>query len=59
MDAARFKNQRKFVGFLIHPLGVGGDGGALHRHPVLLGGLGGVHRHLVLGALPLGEPPDN
>ena len=40
---------------LLHPLGVGGDGGTLDRHAVLPGGLGGVHRHLVAGALPLGQ----
>ena len=40
---------------VLHPLGVGGDGGALDRHAVLLGGLGGVHGHLVLRPLPLGQ----
>ena len=40
---------------LLHTLGVGGDGGALYRHAVRFGRLGGVHRHLVMGALPLRE----
>src|SRR5699024_11491949 len=38
---------------LVHPLGVGGDGGALDRHAVLLVGQGGVHRHLVAGGVPV------
>ena len=40
---------------LVHPLGVGGDGGALDRHAVLLVGQGGVHRHLVAGGVPVGQ----
>ena len=36
------------LGVLLHALLVGGDGGALDGHAVLLGGVGGVHRHLVL-----------
>ena len=39
----------------LHPLGVGGDGGALDSHAVLLGGVGGVHSHLVTGLIPVLE----
>ncbi|CAN3994076.1 hypothetical protein GMJFJA_GMJFJA_03590, partial [Dysosmobacter welbionis] len=35
------------LGVLLHPLAVGGDGGALHRHAQALGGVGGVDGHLV------------
>ncbi|MPM52316.1 hypothetical protein SDC9_99075 [bioreactor metagenome] len=38
-----------------HPLGIGGDGGAFDGHAVFPGGMGRVHRHLIPGALPLGQ----
>ena len=38
-----------------HALGVGGDGGALHCHAILLGGLGGLHCDLVVGLVALFE----
>ena len=37
---------------LLHPLGVGGDGGALDGHAILFGGVGGVDGHLVAGLVP-------
>ena len=40
---------------LLHPLLVGGNGGAFDRHAVLLGGLGRLHRHPVGRLLPLGQ----
>ena len=39
------------LGILLHALLVGGDGGALNRHSVFPGGVGGIHRHLVLGLI--------
>ena len=38
-----------------HALGVGGDGGALDRHAVLLVGQRRVHGHLVAGGVPVGQ----
>ena len=38
---------------LRHSGGVGGDGGAFHRHPVLLGGVGSVHGHLIPCLIPV------
>ena len=40
---------------LVHPLRVGGDGGALDGHAVLLVGLGGVDGHLVAGGVAVGQ----
>ena len=40
---------------LLHPLGVGGDGGALDGHAVFLVGLGGVEGHLVAGGVTVGQ----
>ena len=41
------------LGVLLHPLAVGGDGGALHRHAQALGGVGGVDGHLVPRLVPM------
>jgi hypothetical protein len=35
---------------------VGGDRGALDADPVALDGLGGIHRHLVVGRIPVLDP---
>ena len=40
---------------LLHALGVGGDGGALDRHAVLLVGEGGIHGHLICGGIAVGQ----
>ena len=40
---------------LSHPLRVGSDGRALDGHTIFLGGVGGVHGHLVGGLIPVGE----
>ena len=37
----------------LHPLGVGGDGGAFHAHPQLFDGLGRIHRYPVVGFIPM------
>ena len=39
----------------LHALGVGGDGGALDCHAILLVGKGGIHGHLILGGIPVGQ----
>ena len=44
------------LGILLHALLVGGDGGALDRHTVFPGGIGGVHCHLVLGLIAVQQP---
>jgi hypothetical protein len=38
---------------LLHPGLVGGDGGALDRNPVFLGGLGRFERNLIVGGVPV------
>ena len=40
---------------LVHALGIGGDGGALDRHAILLVGEGGIHGHLICGGIAVGQ----
>ena len=40
---------------LVHALGIGGDGGALDRHAILLVGKSSVHGHLVAGGIAVGQ----
>ena len=39
----------------LHALGVGGDGGTLHRYTVLFRGVGAVNGHLIPGFVPVGQ----
>ena len=41
------------LGVFLHPLLVGGDGGALHRHAQARRSLGGVDGHLILCLVPV------